>query len=141
MSTPAGYVKDPVYPNEDNWVWAPTGVINIHEPERWGILHFTDEKGNPNSPALDEYISTFGLRDRAVQVYYAQHAYASDNGGNFTTDVALLRPYVTVPNGLDQSRGETIKITLPTPTTFLATVDLPYLGTAEIDQERFLTCT
>jgi len=25
---------------EDNWVWAPIGVINMHIPENWGILTF-----------------------------------------------------------------------------------------------------
>ena len=25
---------------EDNWVWSPQGVINMHVPERWGYLHF-----------------------------------------------------------------------------------------------------
>lgn len=28
-------------PKEDNWVWSPQGVINMHVPERWGYLHFS----------------------------------------------------------------------------------------------------
>jgi hypothetical protein len=24
---------------EDNWVWTPQGVINMHVPDRWGYLH------------------------------------------------------------------------------------------------------
>jgi hypothetical protein len=28
---------------EDNWVWSPQGVINMHVPERWGYLHFSDK--------------------------------------------------------------------------------------------------
>lgn len=27
-------------PKEDNWVWSPQGVIDMHVPERWGFLHF-----------------------------------------------------------------------------------------------------
>jgi hypothetical protein len=27
---------------EDNWVWSPQGVINMHVPEHWGYLHFRD---------------------------------------------------------------------------------------------------
>ena len=27
-------------PKEDNWVWSPQGVINMHVPERWGYLNF-----------------------------------------------------------------------------------------------------
>jgi len=31
-------------PREDNWVWSPQGVINMHVPEQWGYLHFRDAK-------------------------------------------------------------------------------------------------
>ncbi|MFH0944989.1 MAG: carbohydrate-binding family 9-like protein [Planctomycetota bacterium] len=27
---------------EDNWVWSPQGVVNMHIPERWGVVVFTD---------------------------------------------------------------------------------------------------
>jgi Carbohydrate family 9 binding domain-like len=27
-------------PKEDNWVWSPQGVVNMHVPERWGYLQF-----------------------------------------------------------------------------------------------------
>ena len=30
----------PGNPVEDNWVWSPQGVINMHVPARWGYLHF-----------------------------------------------------------------------------------------------------
>ena len=30
----------PGNPKEDNWVWSPQGVINMHVPERWGYLYF-----------------------------------------------------------------------------------------------------
>ena len=26
---------------EDNWVWSPQGVINMHAPENWGYIRFT----------------------------------------------------------------------------------------------------
>lgn len=29
--------------NEDNWVWSPQGVVNMHVPARWGFLHFSGE--------------------------------------------------------------------------------------------------
>lgn len=28
---------------EYNWVWSPMGVINIHEPEKWGYVFFSNE--------------------------------------------------------------------------------------------------
>lgn len=30
----------PGNPKEDNWVWSPQGVINMHVPDRWGTLKF-----------------------------------------------------------------------------------------------------
>jgi hypothetical protein len=35
---------------ENNWVWSPQGVINMHFPERWGYLLFN--KGNLNDTAF-----------------------------------------------------------------------------------------
>lgn len=29
--------------NEDNWVWSPQGVVNMHVPQRWGFLHFSEK--------------------------------------------------------------------------------------------------
>lgn len=29
---------------ENNWVWSPQGVINMHCPERWGYLQFTTKQ-------------------------------------------------------------------------------------------------
>jgi hypothetical protein len=33
------YVKRPGT-KEDNWVWSPQGVINMHVPEKWGRVYF-----------------------------------------------------------------------------------------------------
>jgi hypothetical protein len=27
---------------ENNWVWSPQGIIDMHVPERWGYLHFSN---------------------------------------------------------------------------------------------------
>lgn len=34
----------PGKPKEDNWVWSPQGVINMHVPDRWGYLHFVTQR-------------------------------------------------------------------------------------------------
>jgi hypothetical protein len=34
------YRKVPGKP-EDNWVWSPQGLINMHVPDRWGYVQFT----------------------------------------------------------------------------------------------------
>lgn len=46
------------YFEEYNWVWSPQGVINMHEPEKWGYVYFSSkEVGNESfSIPLDEEI-------------------------------------------------------------------------------------
>jgi hypothetical protein len=39
-TTNGAYVKVPKTP-EDNWVWSPQGVVDMHRPEMWGIVQFT----------------------------------------------------------------------------------------------------
>ena len=34
------YVKLPDR-KEDNWVWSPQGLINMHVPDRWGYVRFS----------------------------------------------------------------------------------------------------
>lgn len=35
------YVKVPKETqNEDNWVWSPQGVVDMHRPEKWGVVEF-----------------------------------------------------------------------------------------------------
>jgi hypothetical protein len=31
---------------ECNWVWSPIGVINMHEPEKWGYVYFSSKEEN-----------------------------------------------------------------------------------------------
>jgi hypothetical protein len=67
-------VKDPQTGKalpEDNWTWAPQGVINIHYPEMWGYLQFS---GRDVGDGKDEFVrrpdesAKWALR----QVYYRQ---------------------------------------------------------------------
>lgn len=43
--------------HEYNWVWSPMGVVNMHEPEKWGYVYFSSEepkKENTFSVSEDE---------------------------------------------------------------------------------------
>lgn len=35
---------------EENWVWAPTGVVDIHRPDKWGYVRFVDGTDVPAVP-------------------------------------------------------------------------------------------
>ncbi len=59
---------------EYNWVWSPQGLINMHYPEMWGFVQFSDFKPNTNNIEFvmpkDELLK-WELR----KVYYAQKKY------------------------------------------------------------------
>jgi Carbohydrate family 9 binding domain-like len=80
------YQKVPKRP-EHNWVWSPQGVINMHRPERWGVLQFSTDpptktalRPDPAQPA----------RDYLHRVYYSQTDYRKEHGryANRLADVA-----------------------------------------------------
>ncbi len=76
------YIKRPM--PEDNWVWAPTGLINIHYPELWAFVFFSD-KGEEYAIPQQEYIK-WELR----LLYYAQHAYYEKHG-HYSKDFDSLK--------------------------------------------------
>lgn len=69
---------------EQNWVWAPTGVIDIHMPEMWGYLVFT-ENGEEYPLPLAEDDVKLALR----RLYYREHAYCCKEGC-FCDDASVL---------------------------------------------------
>jgi hypothetical protein len=40
-----GAYRKPAGAREDNWVWSPQGVIDMHRPEMWGYVRFAQGKG------------------------------------------------------------------------------------------------
>ena len=66
------YRKVPGTP-EDNWVWSPQGVIDMHRPEMWGLIQFTREPANKT--VVVPPIMGKAARDLALEIYYAQRDY------------------------------------------------------------------
>jgi hypothetical protein len=73
---------------EHNWVWSPQGAVNMHMPERWGIVQFSDVRaGDGNAaftPPRDEDLR-WTLRD----VYYAEASFFRQHG-RYTDDLSDL---------------------------------------------------
>jgi len=69
---------------EYNWVWAPTGVIDIHMPEMWGYLVFGDADTAFIPPENED------IRWALRKLYYRQRNYGAAHG-HYTEDFALLR--------------------------------------------------
>ena len=75
---------------EYNWVWAPTGVINIHLPEYWGYVQLSNKlagKGEDVFKANPDEEYKWILR----QLYYRQQEYKSVNG-EYASKVSSLKP-------------------------------------------------
>ena len=61
---------------EDNWVWSPQGVVNMHRPETWGYVQFSSRP--PGSEAFRPDV-TLPARRWLHAVYYAQQAYRREH--------------------------------------------------------------
>jgi Carbohydrate family 9 binding domain-like len=70
------YQKVPKRP-EHNWVWSPQGVIDMHRPERWGLLQFSTDP--PGSTAFRPEPAQ-AARDYLHRMYYAQAEYRKSHG-------------------------------------------------------------
>jgi len=58
---------------EYNWVWSPQGVINMHEPEHWGYVHFSEKSFGKVDFEIpkDDYIK-WNLYERARKLWNAE---------------------------------------------------------------------
>lgn len=82
------YVKVPDT-REHNWVWAPTGVIDIHRPEFWGFVQFSDKLAGTGQETFVKHVdeeTKWVLRN----LYYRQRQYAKAFG-EYATSVAELK--------------------------------------------------
>lgn len=61
---------------EDNWVWSPIGVVDMHRPEMWGYVQFTTAAPGKGKPVAD--LTEYG-RSYLYQAYYAQRAFLAKN--------------------------------------------------------------
>lgn len=73
---------------EHNWVWSPQGVINMHFPERWGYIRFTENKNAKKSTLFSLSYAESQKKDLWL-VYYKQHEY-KDRTGHFAKTLEEL---------------------------------------------------
>ncbi len=62
---------------ENNWVWSPQGVINMHYPERWGMAVFSKE--STRNQADEMLMQNAALARYLWAVYYKQKQYFRKN--------------------------------------------------------------
>jgi hypothetical protein len=101
---------------EHNWVWSPTGAINMHMPERWGYVQFSSLGAGADLPAFelpyDERQSRY-----LWLIFYRQQEYFRRHG---TYAFSLDKLSIPVDVSVD---GKANTLTLSaTPQQFTATV-------------------
>ncbi len=70
--------KNGKFLHEYNWVWSPTGVVNMHEPEMWGYVFFSTAKTGEH--IAFEIPEDEKVRLALYQVFKKQKAYQAKNG-------------------------------------------------------------
>lgn len=67
---------------EDNWVWSPQGLINMHYPEMWGYVQFsenTTSSSQKTQTSFDNH-SEEQMKWYLRKLYYRQHKYHEKHG-------------------------------------------------------------
>ncbi len=93
------YKKVPGRP-EDNWIWSPPGVVDMHRPEMWGLLQFTRQP--PTQDISVAPIPGKHARDLALEVYYAQRDFWKAHNRWATNLDELTLSAHAIPAGIEK---------------------------------------
>ena len=70
------YVKVP-NTHEDNWIWSPQGIVDMHRPERWGYVQFSKKAPGKETFVADPLLPA---RDLLMEVYHRQKSFHELHG-------------------------------------------------------------
>eukprot|EP01116_Phalansterium_solitarium_P023471 TRINITY_DN8233_c0_g6_i2.p1 TRINITY_DN8233_c0_g6~~TRINITY_DN8233_c0_g6_i2.p1 ORF type:complete len:385 (+),score=126.60 TRINITY_DN8233_c0_g6_i2:546-1700(+) len=120
---------------EDNWVWSPQGQVDMHVPERWGFIQFSDDPVNTTKLVKS---NEWTVREVAAALYWAQRSFYFANNHTYTSDVTQLYAYAE-PNVLDGTCTQLPKIELNEQgyQVYIPSLDNSQIG--GITQDRYLT--
>jgi hypothetical protein len=84
---------------EDNWVWSPQGAINMHMPERWGYVQFSEA---PAGARITAFVENRNERVKWAlrRLYYRQRRFRAANG-RYAADLAMLDAASVRVDGLE----------------------------------------
>lgn len=93
---------------EENWVWSPTGKVDMHMPERWGYLRFIGADGSVPDTGVDPEI--YGL---LWGLFYAQQDHHGATGKYYHRLADFNLPD-TVPYPVDiEATSKWFELTVP----------------------------
>jgi hypothetical protein len=73
---------------EDNWVWSAQGAIDMHMPERWGFVQFSDAAvGSRTTPFVEN--ANERIKWALRRLYYRQRRFRAAHG-RWAADLAAL---------------------------------------------------
>ncbi|MPY88409.1 MAG: carbohydrate-binding family 9-like protein [Luteitalea sp.] len=100
---------------EDNWVWSPQGAINMHMPERWGVVQFSGmHAGRTTTPFVED--PNDRVKWALRRLYYRQRQFRAAHGryaadlsaldvGSIRVDGLAFRPSMKVTDSLYEIRA------------------------------------
>lgn len=111
---------------EYNWVWSPMGVINMHEPEKWGYVYFSSKEGKDTFTIPQDEKVRWELYTlyRAQKGYFEKHKTWAKSIADLTTKSITVDGKVLKPTIENHSSGYNILVKSPfTNTTFVIRQD------------------
>ncbi|UUW07987.1 carbohydrate-binding family 9-like protein [Flavobacterium plurextorum] len=111
---------------EYNWVWSPMGVINMHEPEKWGYVYFSSKEGKDSFTIPQDEKVRWELYSlyRAQKGYFEKHKTWAKSITDLTTKSISVDGKILKPTIENHSSGYNILVKSPfTNTTFVIRQD------------------
>jgi hypothetical protein len=94
----------------DNWTWSPQGTIDMHQPERWGYVQFSDLAAGKATEAFVEDPNE-AVKWALRRLYYRQRSFRAEHGQYANTLGELAASDVRVEGGnLTASLGTTASL-------------------------------
>ncbi|TCN58654.1 carbohydrate-binding family 9-like protein [Flavobacterium circumlabens] len=100
---------------EYNWVWSPMGVINMHEPEKWGYVYFSSKEGKDSFTIPQEEKVKWELYTlyRAQKEYYQKNNKWATSLENLTKEPISIDTKVLKPKLENHASGFNISVKSP----------------------------
>ncbi|WP_166923365.1 carbohydrate-binding family 9-like protein [Flavobacterium poyangense] len=111
---------------EYNWVWSPMGVINMHEPEKWGYVYFSSKEGKDTFTIPQDEKVRWELYSlyRAQKRYFEKHKTWAKSIAALTTKSSTIDGEILKPTIENHSSGYNILVKSPfSNTTFIIRQD------------------
>lgn len=118
---------------EYNWVWTTQYAIDMHRPEHWGIVRFSDQP--PGSPEMEIQTKWEWEKQLLFMLHRKQLAYRAQNG-SFAENIQSLG------GPLFQNGSAIYRVHMNRyPGGYLLSIKDPEKGSINLNQDEFLSIT